>query len=369
MIKMHKPVLFGLLVFSFCLMWTTSTSNAEQYENFLKRYSRLSPEIVQLSHSVKEPSAYNKRVQSKLIGHWKCLSDFSSDLPKIILKSLTFYENGSIKYRYEVKAENRIIEMTESYEVCHKGSPKLFPGKAPNLIIKSQTTDDTLVIPLIRVSVRYDNRFPMAMGELLKFSDLDGNQFVFVRDNEKAGPMPKSETDIDTLDIVVAEKDRHESRKQERAANAKVTKEVLASLRKGKLTEPQKNKAMLRLMNEGDSSCVPVLIEHLTSVHSLVVRQNAIRALGKIGDKRALVPLLKILKEPVKGDITDEGEEETILRRRAVLALGEIGDASALPVLEAVAQDSKEYQSVRELAVIVVKKIKLSESERGKLRE
>jgi hypothetical protein len=366
---MDKPVLFGLLVFCLCFLWTASTSSGEQYEDFLKRYSRKSADIIQLSQSVKEPSDYSKSIQSKLIGHWRCLSEFSSDLPKIILKSLTFYDNGSVKYNYEVKDENRIMEMTESYEICHKGSPRHRPGKGPNVIIKSRALDDSSVIPLIDVSVDYDNRFPITMGELLKFSDLEGNHFVFVRDYEPGSPIPKSETYIDTLGVDAAEKDSHGNLKQKRVVNAAVTKEVLASLREGKLTEPQKNKAILRLMNEGDSSCVPVLIEHLSNVHSLVVRQNAIRALGKIGDKRAVAPLLKILKEPVKGDITDEGEEETILRRRAVLALGEIGDASALPVLEAVAQDSKEYQSVRELSTIAVEKIKVSERERGKLRE
>lgn len=304
--RMHKPVLLGLLVFCFCVTWTTSTSNGEQYESFLKRYSGQSPEIVQLSQSVEEPSAYSKRVQSKLIGHWKCLSEFSSGLPKIILKSLTFYENGSVKYRYEVKDENRIVETTESYEVCHKGSPRHLPGKAPNVIIRSQALDDTLVIPLIGVSVGYDNRFPMPMGELLKFSDLDGNQFVFARDSETTDSTLASQTSVDTSDIDAAEKAGHELREQERVVNVEVTKEVLASLREGKLTEPQKNKAILRLMNEGDSSSVPILIEHLSDVHTLVVRQNAIRALGKISDKRALVPLLKILKEPVRGDVKDE---------------------------------------------------------------
>lgn len=131
----------------------------------------------------------------------------------------------------------------------------------------------------------------------------------------------------------------------------------------------KRNQAILALMQMADGSAVPALIAQVEGNHEPIVKQNAMRALGKIGDKRALVPLLKILKEPVKGDITDEGEEEAILRRSAVLALGAIGDVSALPVLEALAQDSKEYQSVRELAAIAVEKIKASESERDELRE
>lgn len=368
--RMHKPVLFSWFVFCLCfILCSTSMSNGEEYENLIKRYPQKNPQMMELAQSVEEPSAYSKSVRSSIIGHWKCLSEFCADLSKIMLKSLTFYENGSVEYRYEVKDENRIVETIESYEVCHKGSPRRFPGKAPNVIIKSQGLEDTLVIPLIGVSVRYDNRFPMPSGELLKFSDLDGNQFVLARDGETIDSTLAPQTSVDTLEIGAAEKTDHVPREQERVVDAEVTREVVASLREGKLTEPQKNKAILRLMNEGDSSSVPILIEHLSSVHSLVVRQNAIRALGKIGDKRTMAPLVKILKEPVKGDITDEGEEEAILRRSAVLALSEIGDASALPVLEALAQGTSEYKSVRELAAIAAEKIKASESEGDELRE
>jgi len=131
----------------------------------------------------------------------------------------------------------------------------------------------------------------------------------------------------------------------------------------------KRNQAILALMQMDDGSAVPALIAQVEGSYEPVVKQNAIRALGKIGDKRALVSLLKILKEPVKGDVEDEGEEQAILRRSAVLALGDIGDVSARPVLEAVAQDSKEYQSVRELAAIAAEKIKAIESEGDELRE
>jgi len=123
-------------------------------------------------------------------------------------------------------------------------------------------------------------------------------------------------------------------------------------------SKEMRNKAILALMNLKDKSAVPVLIAHVEGDYGLVVRQNAIRALGAIGNKQGVSPLLNILKRPVKGNITDEAEDEAILRRNAVLALGEIGDASALPTLEALAQERSEYQSVREFAVIAANKIK-----------
>jgi HEAT repeat protein len=134
-------------------------------------------------------------------------------------------------------------------------------------------------------------------------------------------------------------------------------------------SQQRRNQAILALMQMHNRSAVPALIAQVEGNYGLIVKQNAIRALGKIGDKRAVAPLLKILKEPVKGDTADEGEEEAIVRRSAVLALGEIGDASALPVLEAATQDTTEYQSVRELAAIAAEKIKASESEGDELGE
>ena len=119
----------------------------------------------------------------------------------------------------------------------------------------------------------------------------------------------------------------------------------------------ERNKEIIRLMNEGDTTCVPVLLEHMKAEHILVVRQNAIRALGKVGDKRAISPLLDILRSPVQGKLDDEAENEAILRRSAVVALGDIGNPTALTVLKIVAESGREYQSVRDLARITAKKL------------
>lgn len=118
-----------------------------------------------------------------------------------------------------------------------------------------------------------------------------------------------------------------------------------------------RNKAILSVMAGKDATEVDNLIAHIDIKYDLVVRQNAIRALGAIGDKRALPKLIELLEKPVEGNTTDEGENEAILRRYTVEALGYIGDASVLPTLMNLVKSDKEYQSVRELAEITIRKI------------
>lgn len=139
--------------------------------------------------------------------------------------------------------------------------------------------------------------------------------------------------------------------------NPSLTKEITARLRTRELSEPDRSKAIVNLMNQGDATCVPVLIEHMGTNHSYVVRQNAMRALGKIGDSSAVPVLLAVLSTPVAGNINDEGEEEAGLRRNAVAALRDIGDPKVLPILKNIMAASREYQSVRDLAANAIRKI------------
>ncbi len=84
----------------------------------------------------------------------------------------------------------------------------------------------------------------------------------------------------------------------------------------------------------GDSRAVPPLIEALGG--SSVVRNEAIEALGVLCDSRAVIPLIKMLKE--------SGRPRTSfgwygVRYSSAKALGEVGDFRAiLPLLDALAE-------------------------------
>jgi HEAT repeat protein len=67
------------------------------------------------------------------------------------------------------------------------------------------------------------------------------------------------------------------------------------------------------------------------------VPREVVTALGKIGDPKAVEPLVEVLQD-VTSNVRDE----------AALALGRIGDARAIPVLERVLKDDNKF--VREAA-------------------
>jgi hypothetical protein len=118
-----------------------------------------------------------------------------------------------------------------------------------------------------------------------------------------------------------------------------------------------KNKAVVRLGQAKDPSSVPLLLDLLDRSPDGVIKQNTIRALENIGDRRAAPALIAILEKPVTGNVGDEGEWEAINRRGSVLALGRIGAPAALPGLRRILDATPEDPSVREFATIAIRRI------------
>ncbi|MFH1739723.1 MAG: HEAT repeat domain-containing protein [bacterium] len=111
------------------------------------------------------------------------------------------------------------------------------------------------------------------------------------------------------------------------------------------------------LVDTRDRSCVPVLLNLLESESHVGMRQHTIRALSKIGDTRAVPPLLEILAQPIRGNIKDRHDDEAVVRREAICALGELGDQTILPVLRSITENAKDYPSVRECAGVSIGQI------------
>lgn len=348
---MTKKIITVMCFVSFCMLGIAINADAGNTNPF-KSYSQSDEKLGNVVQGSKKPSARSASIQSELVGAWKHVSTPSDDVSEITPKSLVFRKDGSVEYSYEQKDGKKLIQKAASYQVFHKGTPKNLPGRPPDVIVKN--TDDGRVIPLVRLSIDYDNRFPKTFGKVLRFHDVDGSEYIFVRDKDLA---TASQTEVSRRSEDEPLSNTAENKKTV-TRDALLTRELSNRLKVDELNEEERNKAVLRLMNEGDATCVPVLIEHIKGDHTLVVRQNAIRALGKIGNKQAVPSLLDILENPVEGNTQDEGENEAVLRRNAVLALGEIGDTSALSVLKKVAKSDEEYQSVREFAEITIRKIK-----------
>lgn len=76
-------------------------------------------------------------------------------------------------------------------------------------------------------------------------------------------------------------------------------------------------------------------------------RRRILASLGRIGDKRAVAPLIDFA----------EGNSNPETRASAVYALGEIGDRSSLPALEQIAAESDDPM-LRDVAKVAIRRIK-----------
>jgi len=101
-----------------------------------------------------------------------------------------------------------------------------------------------------------------------------------------------------------------------------------------KLPSTDRARCVFQLGEAGSPSSVPELITALEDPNGNV-RRLAASALGKIGDARAVTPLLTLLAQ----------EQKPQVRQYAVKALGKIGDPRARPILQkiAAAEDEREY--------------------------
>ena len=346
---------FLTCIIGFSLLMVSSTWGEEPL-----RYSPNEQKIKTLLKTVKgTPGGYGVRVAKNIVGKWKAMSMMPKTFarnPDMIWHSLEFTK-GLIEISYEMTNSGKVGRFVGTYEVIHKATSGR--GNAPNIVVRSQDAKEENIGVLVGVNIGAFNCFPPDTPVLL-FRDPDGNHYCFEPVGVAKKELFKRMGRISAEELEARRKhaENLKRKKATRITDPKLTKELVADLTEGNLSDHKKNKAILRLMNEGDASCVPLLIELSTNNdNSLVIRQNAIRALGKIGDKKAVPILVNMLEQSVEGNIQNEAESEAIIRRKAVRALGYIGDPSALPVLKKVMKSSKEYQSVREFAEITIRKI------------
>lgn len=329
--------------------------------NIFLHYSSDEPRIKELTIGVSErPSDQSLTVAHNVIGRWTAMPIVSKSLdqnPEVTWQSISFNTNGRVEISYKLANQGGLQNFVGTYEVIHKAT--VARGNPPHIVVRSTIAQDNNLNMLMNVRVGEFSYFPPDVP-VLWFQDLDGYHYVFESVDVSSEEMFKRLGRISAVEQKIAEQREREkcALKNRRVTDAELTRQIVDNLQSGTLTDQERNKEILRLMNAGDETSVPVLLEHLKADHSLVVRQNTIRALGKIGDKRAVPPLLDILRAPVQGRIEDEGESEALFRREAVLALDDIGDPSSLAVLRTIAEAAREYQSVRDFARIAMRKLK-----------
>ena len=120
---------------------------------------------------------------------------------------------------------------------------------------------------------------------------------------------------------------------------AEVRDALKLALKTRKSTELRVSAAIgLELLN--DASVLPLLLTELEASKSFAVQGQLIQAIGRIGDHKAIEPLIRILENDKKPAVT---------RAMAAVGLGMIGDLKPLPTLSRLGKNYNYRASVREI--------------------
>ena len=305
--------------------------------------------------SVDRPSERSLEVERALIGEWETILEKGQAMPGVALSALTFRLNGLADYVYEETASKTRRTQTDKYRIVHRGTTKVAPGKLPSVFLEQLAVASQEFVELSDVVVDYDNRFPVELGPLLKFKNSTGSVYVLRRKD-----LPKEAAAYRKTEVVEDPRGSRSSAANLGAGAAPVRvdarrmNEVLVQLASGTMSEEERNKAVLELMNARATDGAGVLRRLAVTDNSIIVRVNSVRALGVMADRESTQTLIAILDKAHSGDIDDCGGDETMLRRVCVEALGNIGGEQGIAAIRKVAAAEDEYRCVREAAQVVL---------------
>ena len=140
--------------------------------------------IEEVRKGVANGSKESKRIQRECIGNWRSfVLPFGAINSNVSFrwKSIALAANGSAEIQYELTGSDRVVVIQGRYEFIHKGTDQEFPGRRPAILVFTKENEPDGVIALVELTVDYDSRVSGSMGVVLKFSDLEGNEFLFIR--------------------------------------------------------------------------------------------------------------------------------------------------------------------------------------------
>lgn len=126
-------------------------------------------------------SQESERIQREFAGEWVYHHEIGRANVGFRWKKLTINRNGTVVVEYQLSGADRVEVLTASYEFLHRGTPQKLPGKRPVVLIAVDRSESAQVLPLVNVTVDYDVRVPVSKGMVLKFRDLENNEFVFLK--------------------------------------------------------------------------------------------------------------------------------------------------------------------------------------------
>lgn len=154
-----------------------------------KSYPANDPRVAELRQGVDRASHESERIQREFVGKWIYQHEIGRANVGFRWKTLTIGGDSALVLEYQVNGSQRVEVVKGRYEFIHRGTPEEFPGKRPLVLVtpeRAEGAESGDVMPLLEVTVGYDAHVPVKKGMVLKFSDLEGNEFVFLRSRASA---------------------------------------------------------------------------------------------------------------------------------------------------------------------------------------
>ena len=296
------------------------------------------------SIGVRDESNRINDIDLRLRGRWRPIYSMSSGLSvntNLCWRSINFSTNQMVEMRYENMKVRKKVFLHGKYKVRKDVSDNSYKF---TIDIYDEDNGDR-IFTLFKVRIGEFSCFPREVP-VMWFNDSDGHDYTFTRDNV-------SDEDKNLLlgrglsiSMSVESESSDDSKKRE------LTGADLEVKLEGKWCKNiyEKHKILLEVMNSGDMTCTPYVLKFLDKKEDFILRIDAIRALGAMGNPKVAPPLLALLETPIVKPLSEEDGEEAILRRTLVSALANIGGENVYGVLRKIEESDQEYKSVRELA-------------------
>ena len=244
--------------------------------------------------------------QKELIGIWKacrlssCLSRPSSD---ITWEEICFATNGIVSIVLKEGEGNAVRRMVGAYTLHNKAEAGYAPKREIRIDLKNTRGGSTVVLHNVRIGEfscfprgKYVLWFRDESGkdcvyEPFTIEMVNTNRYIEVNDSPSGCPVSSPVS-------------KHERK------GVRLSQKLCKDLIRAAPDMYKQHKAILRIMNEGDSSCVSALIPFTMPDKDSLLRQDAVKALGTIGSHSAVSRLIEMIQSPVMSRAYDEEEDE-----------------------------------------------------------
>lgn len=150
-------------------------------------YASQDPRIAEVRQGMENGSQESQRIERAFVGDWIYRHEISQADVGFRWTRLRIQPGGTLVMEYRTNGTDSVQEIAGPFAFIHKGTDQHLPGKRPAVLVTVEPAALDRVLPLVDLTVDYDNRVPGDWGMVLKFSDLEGREFVFTSLNPFRG--------------------------------------------------------------------------------------------------------------------------------------------------------------------------------------